>query len=104
MTEQEKAENERAERALRQLHGLEDDLDVVWKPAAAARFLGVAVSTLAGWRLDGGGPDFVELSKTRVGYRKRALIAFIEARERKSTSEAPKGQSAALPAAGRAKG
>lgn len=63
------------------------DLDAIWAVWAAARFLNLSVDTLNHRRLDGTGPVFVRLSKSKVGYRRRSLVAYIDSREFSSTSE-----------------
>lgn len=50
------------------------------------RILKVSRRTLQGWRTKGEGPPFVDLGR-RVRYRRADLIAFIEARLRRSTSD-----------------
>ena len=52
----------------------------------AARYLGIAASTLARLRMTGGGPDYVKLSDTakgRVLYQRTALDDFLARRTRK---------------------
>jgi hypothetical protein len=65
---------------------LQSDLDAIWPGWAAARYLDMSEATLADRRRTGDGPHFVRTSKAKVGYRKRALIAYLEAREFASTS------------------
>lgn len=62
------------------------DLDLVLPAPDAARFLGVAPDTLFRWRKSGRGPKYIRLSATLVGYRKRALLHWLEQREFESTS------------------
>lgn len=64
------------------------DLDAVWPAWAAARFLNVKPMTLAGWRRCGTGPKYVSLSRIKVGYRRRSLVAYLETREVASTAGA----------------
>ncbi len=52
----------------------------------AARYLGLAVSTLNKWRVYGYGPAFVKLGRA-VRYRQDDLDRFLETRARRSTSE-----------------
>lgn len=47
------------------------------KPVAAARELGVNVQTLANWRHDGRGPDYV-LVGSHVRYRYTAILEYVE--------------------------
>ncbi len=53
----------------------------------AAAFLGYTDRALQNWRLRGGGPDFVRVSKRSIRYRRCDLIAWSEERLRSSTSE-----------------
>lgn len=55
---------------------------------AAAAFLGYTVRALQNWRLRGGGPKFVKVSKRSIRYRRRDLIEWSEERLRSNTSEA----------------
>jgi predicted DNA-binding transcriptional regulator AlpA len=58
------------------------------RPPAAAAFLGVAVQTLARWRVEGSGPEFVKIGERLVGYPEDGLHRFV-AKRRRSTSERP---------------
>lgn len=55
-------------------------------PPAAAEYLGFAVQTLARWRTEGGGPEYVKIGG-RVLYEPAALEAFVASRRRTSTSK-----------------
>lgn len=55
----------------------------------AAEYLGLKETTLEAWRCRGGGPDFIKMKKA-VRYRKEDLDRYIDARVRRSTSEASK--------------
>lgn len=58
------------------------------RPPMAAKFIGVAVSTLARWRVEGNGPKFCRPGGKRfVLYSKADLIDWLEANKRQSTSE-----------------
>lgn len=81
-------------RELERLKGLGDDPDVVWAPEVAAMFLGVTPGALQKWRRHGGGPTYLDLSKTRVGYQKSALVAWLKSRQRQSTSESASPEAA----------
>jgi hypothetical protein len=59
----------------------------VFDPLGTARYLAVAVQTLARWRCYGGGPPFVRLGGRKIGYRVAALDAWLVEQERRSTSE-----------------
>jgi len=61
--------------------------DPVLRPPAAAEFLGLSVSCLAKLRLRGGGPSYVRMSPTAVGYRMSALNAFLDSRTFSSTAQ-----------------
>jgi hypothetical protein len=63
------------------------DDDLMLDVQAAARFIGIAVATLAKMRCMGGGPLFVKLGR-RVLYRRSDLIAWLNARLVRNTSEA----------------
>lgn len=78
---------DKAAQKLEDMNGLKNDPDALWSPAAAARFLDVSVSCLAGWRRDGGGPTYIRIASNRVAYQRRALVAWIDSRLRQSTSE-----------------
>ncbi len=53
----------------------------------AAAFLGYTVRALQNWRLRGGGPKFVRVSKRSIRYRRCDLNTWIEERLRSSTSD-----------------
>ena len=53
----------------------------------AAAFLGYTIRALQNWRLRGGGPQYVKVSARSIRYRRRDLIAWVEARLRHNTSE-----------------
>lgn len=55
----------------------------------AAIFLGYTVRALQNWRVRGGGPMFVKVSRRSIRYRRRDLIAWAEALLRSSTSTEP---------------
>ena len=56
------------------------------RPPAAAELLGVAVQTLARWRVEGIGREYVKIGPRLVGYPEDGLHAFAGRRHR-STSE-----------------
>jgi len=64
-----------------------DYLNRLISEQAAAEFLGLEVKTLQGWRVKGGGPAFVRLSRRAVRYQRRRLLNWVEARVHTSTSE-----------------
>jgi predicted DNA-binding transcriptional regulator AlpA len=53
----------------------------------AARYLGLAASTLEKWRLGGGGPRWVRLGRRAVGYPQSDLDDFKNQNYRRSTSD-----------------
>jgi hypothetical protein len=64
-----------------------DDRTMLLDQRLAAEFLSVSTRTLEGWRLTGGGPKFVRLSKRAVRYRLQDLERFVVERLRNSTSD-----------------
>jgi len=53
----------------------------------AARFLSVHPNTLVKWRIYGGGPNFVHLSRRKVGYRRSAIELFVQRRTFNTTAQ-----------------
>lgn len=53
----------------------------------AADYLGYTVRALQNWRVRGGGPKFVRVSRRSIRYRRRDLNAWIEAHLCSHTSE-----------------
>jgi predicted DNA-binding transcriptional regulator AlpA len=51
-------------------------------------WLGISQPTLSRHRRDGTGPAFVRLSARRVGYRRSAVEAWLDAQSQSSTAEA----------------
>jgi hypothetical protein len=62
------------------------DPDVLLNERQAAILLGHPVRTLQAWRYRGGGPKFVKASRS-VRYRRRDLLAWIEAATLENTSQ-----------------
>ena len=52
-----------------------------------AALLGIAPSTLSGYRRDGSGPPFIHLGRRTVRYARKDVLAHIAENARKSTSE-----------------
>lgn len=52
----------------------------------ASAFLGHSVRTLQNWRVRGGGPLFIRVSRRSIRYRRRDLMAWVEARICANTS------------------
>jgi hypothetical protein len=66
------------------------DDEPLLKPDQAAKFLGVAVTTMAEWRTLGNGPPYVRLSSAHnspVRYHPVALRKFVEERTHLCTTE-----------------
>ena len=70
------------------------DPDALLFEAEVAYLAASSVRTLQAWRISGGGPPFVALSRRAVRYRRRDVLAWMEARLRKSTSDPGPGASA----------
>ena len=65
----------------------ENDRDMLLNEVDAAKLLGLTQRTLQAWRFYGKGPLFVRISKRCVRYRRSDLVAWIEKRIARSTSE-----------------
>lgn len=65
--------------------------------AEAARVLGVAEQTLRLWRIRGGGPRFVRVSKSRTFYNPLDLHRWIEERTFESTSQETVARKSEIP-------
>ena len=63
---------------------LEDDRYIDEK--TAAEFLGIAVKTLQGYRVKGGGPEFRKIGAKTVRYKFSDLKIWAESRKKKNTS------------------
>jgi hypothetical protein len=64
-----------------------DYLDRLLNEREAANVLGYTARALQNWRLRGGGPRFVRVSRRSVRYRRRDLNAWAEQNLRESTSD-----------------
>jgi predicted DNA-binding transcriptional regulator AlpA len=53
----------------------------------AANFLGFSVRALQNWRLRGGGPEYVRVSRRSVRYRRRELIRWADEKLEPHTSD-----------------
>lgn len=69
-------------------HSKETITPLVFSNDQAAAMAGVSPRTMQNMRLDGTGPEFVMLTKRRIGYTLEALRAWIASRSVKSTSDA----------------
>jgi Helix-turn-helix domain len=65
----------------------DNDDELMLDVQAAARFTGIALATLAKMRCMGGGPPFVKAGR-RVLYRRGDVIAWLNARRVRNTTEA----------------
>jgi hypothetical protein len=65
----------------------EPNNDALFDARAAARFIGLAVATLAKLRCIGGGPAYFKLGR-KVLYRRSDLAAWLNARRVSNTTEA----------------
>lgn len=66
-----------------------DHLDRLIRETEAAEYLGYSVRALQNWRLRGGGPRFVKVSRRSVRYRRRDLLNWANNHLASSTSEEP---------------
>ncbi len=64
-------------------------VDACMKPPAAAKYVGLAQSTLNKLRLTRDGPPFVKVGLRAVAYRRSDLDAWLASRVRRSTSDKP---------------
>ncbi|MDD2325429.1 MAG: DNA-binding protein [Alphaproteobacteria bacterium] len=65
-----------------------DYLETLLTEQQAAAFIGHETRTLQKWRVAGNGPVYVNFSRRSVRYRRRDLLAFVEAHTCTSTSDA----------------
>src|SRR3974390_2064984 len=63
------------------------DDDLICGAPAAARFIGLAISTLAKLRCQGGSPVFIKAGR-KILYRRRDLITWLNTRRVRNTGEA----------------
>ena len=64
-----------------------NEVEALLTEKEVAGALNLKVSTLQRWRWDGSGPPYVKLGAA-VRYRRSDILAFVEANERNSTSDA----------------
>ena len=64
----------------------DDEGDRLFTAAETARFLNVSERCLENWRVRGGGPKYLRLSRRCVRYRRRAMWDFLDERAADSTS------------------
>ena len=65
----------------------EDYLDQLLTETEAASFLNYSIYALRNWRVRGGGPQFVKVSRRSIRYRRRDLKLWSVERLRSNTSE-----------------
>jgi predicted DNA-binding transcriptional regulator AlpA len=70
----------------------ETELDHLIDERMAADVLCYSVRALQNWRYRGGGPQYVKVSARSVRYRRRDLLAWINARTIANTSQSVAGQ------------
>ena len=58
---------------------IENDLQALLPEKDAARFLSVSQRTLQAWRVSVVGPPYIKMGSRAVRYRRRDLIAWIDA-------------------------
>lgn len=71
----------------RQFHRNAETRDPLLDEEETAEYLGLSPRTLQGFRVRGGGPDYVKLGSRAVRYRLSDLEEYIEDRIQSSTSE-----------------
>tara|TARA_B100000427_G_scaffold195974_1_gene162881 strand:- start:37 stop:291 length:255 start_codon:yes stop_codon:yes gene_type:complete len=71
-----------------------DYLDRLIGENEAAAFLCYSVRALQGWRVKGGGPQFIKVSARSIRYRRRDLIAWAEEKLCTNTSQFDAGEAA----------
>lgn len=59
---------------------------LIFSERDASRDYGIPVKTLQGWRLRGGGPEYIKCGRS-VRYRRDAFERWLDSRTRKSTSD-----------------
>ncbi len=64
-----------------------DHLDRLINENEAAAFLCYSVRALQNWRVRGGGPEFIKVSKRSIRYSRRDLQNWIDTRKISSTSQ-----------------
>lgn len=63
-------------------------LDQLLNEQEASRMLGFTIRALQNWRVRGGGPQYVKISKRSVRYRRRDLLAWVNKHLKANTSHA----------------
>lgn len=71
-----------------------DYLDRLIDENEAASFLSYSVRALQGWRVKGGGPQFIKVSARSIRYRRRDLITWAEEKLCANTSQFNAGEAA----------
>ena len=65
---------------------MDTELSQLVNQERAAQLLGLSPRTMESWRLVGGGPVYIKVGR-RVRYRRSDLEAWLDARQRTSTSD-----------------
>jgi predicted site-specific integrase-resolvase len=68
---------------------MDDDAKKYLTPDEAARLIGAASQTLARWRCEGGGPQFIRVGR-KIMYGADDISVWMNSRRVSSTSEAAK--------------
>lgn len=63
--------------------------DAYYLAAEVAAYMRVSPATLEYWRRVGGGPAYVRLKNRQIRYQGSDVLQWLEARRRRTTSDAP---------------
>jgi predicted DNA-binding transcriptional regulator AlpA len=66
---------------------IDSEKDKLFSERQVSDWVGVSITTLFRHRRDGTGPTFVRLSPRRVAYRRSAVEAWLQARERRALDD-----------------
>jgi hypothetical protein len=59
------------------------------RPVELAAYLGISPKTIAAYRLEGGGPEYISVSRRCVLYSAESVEKWLNSRKRASTSGTP---------------
>ncbi len=62
-------------------------LDQLLNETEVARMIGFTIRALQNWRVRGGGPQFVKISRRSVRYRRQDVLEWIKTHLRANTSQ-----------------
>lgn len=62
-------------------------LDQLLNETEVARMIGFTIRALQNWRVRGGGPQFVKISRRSVRYRRQDVLEWIKIHLRANTSQ-----------------